>query len=252
MPDNYHFMKILITSILLVALSPFGYTQNTGSVVNTIKPGDKLIRYDLIKPAHEYYKNVTTDTAGNIMYEFMMENVTTIDQVNKRILFSRSRQIPVGSWSTDTSITDLTFKPVSMYEHHFQRNVHFDMSFGDTLATVKTTRKGVESIKNYPMKSGYFEDNMIEYIFGYLELEKGVTYMLDNFNKDTPSPSDPFIIEYAFDDIWYLAAGLRLNCRVIHFIHGAATGYIWIDKASNKVIKEEGAFKGGIFVVTKM
>jgi hypothetical protein len=239
-------MKILMTLVLLAALSSFGYAQYF------IKPGDKIIRYDLIKPSHDYYKNVTTDTSGNLMYEFMMENVITIDSASKRIVFSRSRQIPVGSYATDTSITDQYFKPLSMHEIHIQRNVSFEMTFEDTQASVKTIRKGVESVKKYPMKSGYFEDNMIEYIFGYLDLEKGITYTLDNFNKDAASPSDPFTIEYAFDDAWDLVAGRKLYCRVIHFIHGGSSGYIWIDKTTRQILKEEGSFKGGMFVVTRV
>ena len=103
------------------------------------------------------------------------------------------------------------------------------------------------------MKSGYFEDNMIEYIFGYLDLKKGVSYIMDNFNKDTPAPSDPYIIEYAFDDIWELAPGHRLECRVLHFIHGDTVGYIWIDKSNNQMLKEEGVYKQTEnFVVSKL
>ena len=245
LPIYITFMKNFLT-LLLATSSLFGTAQNI------IKPGDKIIRYDLIKSSHEFYKNVTTDTTGNILYEFMMEDVTTIDTINKRITFARSRQVPIGSFSSDTSITDLTFRPIRMYEIRHQRNVAFEMLFGDTQVVVKTVRKGETSVKNYPMKSGYFEDNMIEYIFGYLELKKGVTYVLDNFNKDTNLPSDPYTIEYAFDDVWDLAAGHKLPCSVIHFIHGASSGYIWVDKSTHKAIKKTGAFKGGIYVITRV
>jgi hypothetical protein len=238
-------MKIFGTLLWILAIVLVGNAQST------IEPGDRNMRPDLIRPSHDFYKNVITDTAGRILYEFMMENVITIDSVNKRILFARSRQVPVGSFSTDTSITDLSFKPLRMHEIHQQRNVSFDMEFGDTQVRVTTVRKGVTSVKDYSMKSGYFEDNMIEYIFGYLELKMGVTYTLDNFNKDTQLPSDPYRLEYVFDDVWELAAGHRLKCRVLHFIHGGTSGYIWIDQATNQTIKEEGTFKGGMFVVTR-
>lgn len=241
----YLFMKIIMTSLLAV-FTLFGYAQTI------IKPGDNTIRYDLIKPSHDFYKLVRSDTSGNITYEFMMEDVTTIDTVNKRIMFARSRQIPVGSFSTDTSITDFSFRPISMHELHVQRNVKYDMTFDETQASVKTLRNGVTSVKDYPMKSGYFEDNMIGYIFGYFQLKKGVIYTLDNFNKDTPLPSDPYTVEYAFDDVWDLAPGHKLNCTVIHFTHGGTSGYIWIDKDTHQDIKEVGSFKGGTFVLTKI
>lgn len=236
-------MKIILLSLLIATAA---------NAQRVIKPGDALIRYDLIKPSHDFYKNIITDTSGKVVYEFVMDDVTTIDPVSKQITFARTRQVPVGSFSADTSVTDQWLKPISMHEVHPQRNVSFEMTFGDTLARVTTVRKGVTSVKTYPMKSGYFEDNMTEYVFGYLGLEKGVTYTLDNFNKDTQWPSDPYTIEYAFDDVWELAPGHWLYCMVIHFIHGNTTGHIWIDKNTHQVLKEEGTFKGGMFVVSKV
>lgn len=238
-------MKAFIVAVCLLTIAGFCDAQNV------IKPGDKAIRYDWIGPSHTFYKNIITDTAGKIKYEFMMDDVTTIDSINKRIIFARVRQLPVGSFSADTSITDFTFKPISMHETHAQYRVNFDMNFADKMATVKTIRKGVISVKTYPMQSGYFEDNMIEYIFGYLELKKNITYTMDNFNKDTPAPSDPYTIAYAFDDVWNLGAGYKVNCTVLHFTHGGTTGYIWIDKNTHDVLKEEGSFKTGSYVVTK-
>jgi hypothetical protein len=232
---------------LLLLLAGFSATAQ-----NTVQPGDPTIRYDWIKPSHDFYRNTVTDSAGNILYDFVMENFTTIDSVKKQIVFARFRQVPAGSFSTDTSFTDLNLKPLSMHELFFQRETSFEMSFGDTLAGVRTVRKGVASVKTYPMKRGYFENNMIEYIIGWLALQKGTTYILDDFNKDASAPSDPYTIEYAFDEAWIMAAGHRMDCRVIHFVHGSTTGYFWVDKASHQVLKEEGSFKGGMYVMTKV
>ena len=93
---------------------------------------------------------------------------------------------------------------------------------------------------------------MIEYIWGYLELQKGITYRLDNFNKDTPSPSDPYTLEYVFDDVSRPAPDHQLNLTVLHFTHGRTSGYIWIDKSTHKVIKTIGRFKTGSYVITKV
>ncbi len=139
-----------------------------------------------------------------------------------------------------------------MHETHDKEDVQFDMQFGDTLASVRTTRKGVSSSKRYSMKKGYFEDNMIEYIFGYLDLQKGVVYTLDNFNKDTPSPSDPYTLEYIFDDTWFVAADQQIPCMMIRFTHGATTGYIWVDKRTRQVLKFAGQFQNGSYVVRRL
>jgi hypothetical protein len=229
-----------------MAIFIVGHTQTI------IKPGDQIIRHDEIRPSHDFYKAFGADTAGNIKYEWVNDQVVTIDTATGRITFARSRQVPVGSFSTDTSITDLFFRPINMHEVHVQRNVSYAMTFDEMRASVQTIKNGVASVKTYPMKSGYFEDNMIEYIFGYLDIKKGIVYTLDNFNKDTPSPSDPYTIEYAFDDIWALDAGRKLSCRVIHFIHGEIKGYIWIDKDTRRMIKEVGNDQFGTFSITRI
>jgi hypothetical protein len=239
-------MKLSLTILLLLAVFAAAHAQTI------IKPGDQIVRQDLIKPSHNFYKAFWTDTLGNIKDEWINDEVISIDSATGGVTFARSRQVPVGSFSTDTSFTDRFFRPIRMHEVHVQRNVSFIMTFDETMASVETFRKGVASTKTYPMKSGYFEDNMIEYIFGYLDLQKGIVYTLDDFNKDAPSPSDPFTIEYAFDDIWALDAGGVLKCRVIHFIHGGTTGYFWIDKDTRRMIKEEGNNKNGVFSITRI
>jgi len=240
-------MRVLITSVLTF-ISLFGYTQTI------IKPGDNIIRYDLIKPSHDFYKGVFIDSAGNIKQEFINEEMVAIDAANQHLIFTRSRQIPIGNFSTDSSTTDLSFRPIRLYEIYPQRNVSFDMSLGDTMVSIKTLRKGILSVRNYSMKRGYFDDNMMEDIFGYIDLKKGATYVLDNFKPDnTEMASHPYEIEYAFDDVSDLA-GHKLNCRVLHFVlQGVSSGYIWTDKDSRQLVKEVAVFKnGGTFVATKL
>ena|SRR6185312_13483697 len=240
---------ILISLALLIALL---LSPGRNKAQTIVKPGDPLLRSDLIRSSHDYYKAVMTDTAGKVIYEWVNDQVISVDNAAGRITFARCRQVPVGSYSTDTSITDLSFTPISMHEVHYQRNVSFTMDFQATSATVHTMRKNVPSDRSYPMKSGYFEDNMIEYVYGYLDLAKGQTYTLDNFNKDAAAPSDPVTVEYAFDDVWMLDTGGMLNCRVLHFTHGATTGYIWIDKKTRAMVKELGNSGKGNFCLTRI
>lgn len=216
----------------------------------TIKPGDTTIDYTLIRPSHDFYKNITWDTLGNVKYEFMMENVITIDSAKQRITFSRFRQVPVGFMSADTSVTDFFFKPISMHEVHIQQKRTYEMTFSETKAMVRKTFKSVVTNKVYPMNPGYFEDNMVEYIFGYMKLKKGVTYILSNFNEATGG-NDPYTIKYAFGDSLGLPGYEQLNCPVLYFTHGGTSGYIWIDKKTHTVIKQVGQFKGGSYVVVK-
>lgn len=243
-------MKAILISLALLAGLLLSSGRSRAQII--VKPGDPLLRSDLVRSSHYYYKAVMTDTAGNIVYQWVNDQVISVDSAAGRITFARARQVPVGSYSTDTSITDLSFKPISMHEVHYRQNVSFTMDFDATNATVHTMRKNSPSERSYPMKSGYFEDNMIEYVYGYLDLAKDRTYTLDNFNKDTPAPSDPVTVEYAFDDVWMQGAGGFLCCRVLHFTHGAIKGYIWIDKKTREMIKETGTFAKGNFSITRI
>ena len=213
-----------------------------------IQPGSTMILYNLIKPSHDFYRNIISDSTGQVvLYDFMMEDFTFVDTAAKRIIFARSRQEQPGTFSTDTSETTLWLQPIRMHEVHYKFGVSFEMTFGDTLASVQTDRKGKLSTKTYAMQRGYFEDNMIEYIFGYVDWEPGKTYILDNFNKDTPKPSDPYEIQYAFDDIYE-----KKTCTVLHFVHGKkGTGFIWIDKATRQVLKQAGVYGSMRFVLAK-
>jgi hypothetical protein len=243
-------MKAILISLALLAGLLLFPGRNKAQLI--VKPGDPLLRSDLIRSSHNYYKGIFADTLGNIIDQWVNDQVISVDSATGRITFARARQVPVGSYSTDTSITDLSCKPLWMHEVHYRQDVSFTMNFDATNATVHTLRKGAASDRSYPMKSGYFEDNMIEYVYGYLDLAKGQTYTLDDFNKDAPAPSDPVSVDYAFDDIWVLNTGAMLNCRVLHFVHGAATGYIWIDKQTRCMIKELGSFQKGTFSITRI
>src|SRR5581483_8888787 len=242
-------IRRMIQRFDLLVLMASSFAPCIVSAQTMLQPGDRRIHSEWLKPSHDFYRTVVRDSTGHVTYDFVMDDFTMIDSAPGQIVFARSRQVPAGFFSTDTSVTDLSFRPLRMHEIHFRQNVDFDMRFADTLASVRTTRKGVPSSKTYAMKKGYFEDNMIEYIFGYLDLRKGVVYTLDNFNKDTPSPSDPYTLEYVLDDTWFVAADQQIPCSMIRFTHGETTGYIWVDQRTRQMLKELGQFKNGSYVI---
>ncbi|TSJ44468.1 hypothetical protein FO440_09900 [Mucilaginibacter corticis] len=208
---------------------------------NIISPGSPEIKTERIHPSHDFYKNVITGPDGKLLYEFMMENYQWLDSAKQQWVFARYRQVPRGYFSTDTSYTDLRLMPLHMHEIHFQQNVDIQMQFEAEKATVTTIRKGQSTTKTYAMTPGYFEDNMIEYLFGYLELKKGVTYKLDNFNPAT-SGSDPFTVTYSGDGD---------HSKVFTFTHGDTRGRIWIDNKTHQILRQEGQSPKWHHVVTK-
>jgi hypothetical protein len=219
-----------------------------------INIGSKELRSDLISSSHNFFKVYDTDSVGNIVDEFINEQVITVDKAHGTITFARSRQVPVGSFMEDTSVTDLAFKPVHMHEMHNKQQVYYVMNFWDTVATVNKFKNGQGvSTTAFPLKPGYVEDNMIEYLYPYLDLQKGTVYNLTNFNKDVPNGFSNVTVEYAFDDI-YMVGTHPVICRVLRYVNGRYWGYVWIDKDNRSVIREIGSDKlsGLIYSVTKV
>ncbi|WPU92850.1 hypothetical protein SNE25_26350 [Mucilaginibacter sabulilitoris] len=221
-----YFLLALFTGLRLVGLGQ-----------NVIIPGDAHFKLERIKPTHDFYRNIVRDESGKIMYDFMMENYLLIDSVKKEFVFARYRQVPAGYFSTDTSFTDWHLKPLHMHEIHYKQKVDIQMGFQPKMATV--TRNGIT--KTYAMPESYFEDNMIEYLFGYLELEKGVIYTLNNFNPPA-SGNDPYTIRRIDDEA---------NTTILEFTHAETKGRIWIDQQSHEVLKQEGRNSKYHYVITK-
>lgn len=218
-----------------------------------ISIGSKLLRSDLINSSHQYFKAYATDSLGNVTDEWINEQAIVVDREHNTITFARNRQVPLGYFMQDTSVTDLSFKPLYMHEMHNKQQVYYVMDFGDTLATVTKYKSGQNAgVRNFPLSSGYVEDNMIEYLYPYLDLQKGVVYQMTNFNKDVPHGFSNVSVEYSFDDILTAGTG-HVSCRVLRIVNGGYWGYVWVDKATRDVIREIGFFKNGrMFSINKV
>src|SRR5580704_2970992 len=79
-----------------------------------LQPGDSRIHPEWVKPSHDFYRTIVLDSAGRLRYDFVMDNYTIIDSVAGQITLARSRQVPPGRFSTDTSVTDLSLRPLRM------------------------------------------------------------------------------------------------------------------------------------------
>jgi hypothetical protein len=225
----------------------------TAQAQTQITIGSNLLRSDLITSSHQYFKAYATDSLGNIQDEWINEQAIIVDRGHNTITFARNRQVPLGYFMQDTSVTNLSFKPLYMHEMHNKQQVYFVMDFGDTLATVTKYKNGQNAgVSNFPLSSGYVEDNMIEYLYPYLDLQKGVVYHMTNFNKDVPNGFSNVSVEYSFDDILTAGTG-HVSCRVLRIVNGGYWGYVWIDKATRDVIREIGFFKNGVmFSINKV
>lgn len=230
---------------LLVIASFAGLTANAQV---TLKANDKAIRYDLIRSGYQFVKVTGYDSLGREQFQFVNYNMIKVDSANRQILFGRSRTIPFGHEMVDTSITSFT-GPIR-YSMVTNPNVKYlDVRYGPTAVQTHAIIKGVSSTISTPMAEGYFDDNIVEDLLGYLPIQKGVKYQLDAYRFESENKINHFELEYAFDDLLPDPKGGDVICSVIRFKNGYGNGYIWINNKTHKSLKEILYMKSSIVLL---
>jgi hypothetical protein len=223
-------LKLYVSIIALLAAS-------VASAQVTLRSNDKAIRYDLIKSGQQFVKVTGYDSLGKQQFQFVNYNIIKVDSANKQILFGRSRSIPFGRYMIDTSIT--SFAGPVRYSMTTNPNTKFlDVRYSPTTAQAHAIIKGVSSNISTPMSEGYFDDNIVEDLLGYLPIQKGVKYQLDAYRFESDNKINHFDLEYAFDDVLTDPKGGVDICSVIRFRNGYGNGYIWISKKTHENLKE--------------
>ncbi len=214
----------------------------------TLKANNKGIRYDLIKSGHQFVKVTGYDSVGKEQFQFVNYNIIKADSVNKQLIFGRSRTIPFGHEMVDTSI--INFAGPIRYTMITNPNVKFlDVRYSPTVVQTHAVIKGVSSNITTPMAEGYFDDNIVEDLMGYLPIQKGVKYQLDAYRFESENKINHFDLEYAFDDILQDPKGGEAICSVIRFKNGYGNGYIWINNKTHENMKEVLYMKGSIVLL---
>jgi hypothetical protein len=208
---------------------------------------DKSIRYDLVKPEHSLRKVTSFDTAGNVARELVVDHVTKIDTARSEIDFINSVQYAPGKILVDSSIDNysgsaryiLATMPSTKYEF---------IKYLPTSVEAHNIVKGVSSTKTTPMSEGYFDDNSLWDILGYIPFKKGTKYQLDCYGTDTRTQVlIPFEIEYLFDENYREPSGAVVNSMVLKVSNPESTNYVWINKNTHLLIKDLGQGKGYSF-----
>jgi hypothetical protein len=212
---------------------------------------DKSIRYDLIKPEHSFRKVTSFDTAGNVTSEFIVDHLTKIDTIHNEIDFVNSVEY-AGRLTIDSSIDNYsgsayyTFTTLPFTKHEF---IKYLPSSVEALNVIK----GVSSVKTTAMSEGYFDDNSIWDILGYIPFKKGISYQLDCYGTDIHTQvSIPYEIEYLFDEDNLEPGGGVVNSMILKVSHEGSANYIWINKKTHLFIKESIQGKGGLFTMVKV
>ena len=212
---------------------------------------DKSIRYDLIMPEHSFRKVTTFDSAGNVTGEFVVDHLTKIDTAHKEIDFINSVGY-MGRLIIDSSVDNysgsayytLTSLPSTKHEY---------IKYLPNSVEAINVIKGVTSTKTTVMSEGYFDDNSIWDILGYIPFKKGISYQLDCYGTDTHTQVNiPYEIEYLFDEDNFEPGGGVVTCIVLKLSHEGIANYVWINKKTHLFIKESMHGKGGSFTMVTL
>ena len=205
---------------------------------------DKSIRYDLAKPEHSLRKVTSFDSAGNVTRELVVDHVTKIDTARNEIDFINSVQYAPGKILVDSSIDNysgsaryiLATMPSTKYEF---------IKYLPTSVEAHNIVKGVSTNKTTAMPEGYFDDNSLWDVLGYIPFKKGIKYQLDCYGTDTHTQVlIPFEIEYLFDENYREPSGAVVNTMVLKISNPQSTNYVWINKKTYVMIKNIGQGKG--------
>ena len=114
------------------------------------------------------------------------------------------------------------------------------VTFEESRVTVKSLINGLSKMQAYTMPAGYFDDNILIDIIGYLPIEKEVKYTMDAFRFESVKTNglNHYEVQYLHDDYLLDAENKYSSCKVLYYKNGYSNGYIWIDKSSHKVWKQ--------------
>jgi hypothetical protein len=224
-------MKIIISAILF-------FTSTIVSAQIVIKANDPGIRYDLIQPGVDAVKVVEYDSLGNKIQTYISKNYIAVDKSSGLIKLTRLSIADPGILYIDTSIINVG--PVTMHSLEYPARKELHVKFEESGVTVKSLINGVSKTQAYPMPAGYFDDNILVDIIGYLPIEKEVKYIMDAFRFESVKTNglNHYEVQYLHDDYLPDAENKYSSCKVLYFKNGYSDGYIWVDKSSHKILKQ--------------
>lgn len=237
---------ILLVMILL--------TTHTARCQAVLKAGDPSIRYDLIKPGVSLYKIATTDSAGKVLSEFTCRHTVSVNSAKGWVILTQQYQLPDGRTLLDSTIANISsLAPVHMRmvtTPHFM-NMNLDFRSAEVHAVADKGGKKIDTL--HKMEEGYFDSNLLEYVFGLLPYKKGFRATLNTYTFER-NGMDPWQVEYVGEDIINITGGKATYCYVVKTGNGnlAPDAMAWIERSTGQVIKRVIPMGKMYYVITKV
>lgn len=210
-----------------------------------ILPGDKSLRYDLIKeyPTEKIrYKMISIDSTGltlsvseseNSVYEEPSKNV--IVRIQKRYLGNR------GVLIDSTFANARTLAPLRMSMTTEPHSMSMNLQFQQTQVKAKADMNGQKTDATHEVKEPYFDSNLLDVLIGLLPYKKDYSAVINTYTFERKG-IDSYQIQYLSDDVLF-AGTTPVVCSQVEVMPLAAKGKgfpgyrYWIEKKSGIVTK---------------
>ena len=237
--------------LLLVALILLTFLAQAQPVLKT---GDKSIRYELIKPGVDVYKITTTDSAGKIIMEFTSRHTVSVNAAKGWVILAQDNYLPDGRRLLDSTIADInTLSPVRMRMVTTPHFMSMNLDFQSNQVHAMADKPGKKTDTLHAMEEGYFDSNLLEYLFGLLPYKKGFKATLNVYTFER-NGMDPFSVEYVGEDVLTGPGGTMTWCYLAKTGNSktAPDATIWIEKATGKVLKHVVPMGKMYYIITKV
>lgn len=219
-----------------------------GKAQQTVVPGDKNIRYDLIKAGAEKCRFMTIDSTGKVLTESTVINMYSVDSASNRFIKTQFRMVGKQGTLVDSTVAELsTLKPIrmSMNTTPFLMTMHLDFNDKDVHAKAKRGKANTDTV--HKMSSPYFDSNLFDYFVGLLKYQPGASYQFNMYTFEL-NGDDPFTLTCVGEET--IADGKNNQVPVYHIeassksMRGMKVQY-WIEKSTGSVVKNTFKIGGG-------
>jgi len=239
--------KFLLLAALLL-LTWFAHAQPV------IKAGDPSIRYDLIQPGVQTYRYTIVDSAGKTVNEFTCQHTVSVNMDKGWVILTQDNQLPGGRRLLDSTIADLrTLSPVRMRMVTTPNFMSMELDFKAQAVHAIAEKGGHQTDTIHHMEAGYFDSNLLEYLFGLLPYKEGFKATINTYTFERKG-MDPFVVEYVGEEVLTAPNGQTTHCYIVKTGSAgkAPDAKLWIEKTTGKVVKHVVPMGKMTYVITKV
>lgn len=219
-----------------------------------LKAGDPTIRYELIKPGVSLYKIATADSTGKVLTEFTCRQTVTVNAGKGWVILSQQFHLPNGSILLDSTIADLkTLAPVRMRMVTIPSFMHMDLDFRAGAVHAVANKGGKMTDTLHRMEAGYFDSNLLEYLWGLLPYKNGFQAQLNAYTFEKQG-MDPWRVEYVGEDLLSTGGSQWTQCYIARTgnVGTAPDAMAWIEKSTGRVLKRVVPMGKMYYIITRI